>query len=69
MKLNWKSVLKIAAVTAAGAIVGSPDLQAAIVTAVPPPWNILVGMGFGFGALLLRSPATPAVTPPKPQPK
>ena len=65
--MNWKSPLKIILVAAAGALVASPELQALISAAVPPGWASVVGALFGVIALLLRSPATPAVEPPVPQ--
>lgn len=63
MKSKWMNVLKIVGVAAGGALVADPNVQQAVVTIVPPPWNVLVGMGFGIGALLIKPPQK--VAPPE----
>lgn len=56
MKLKWLNVLKVVGVAAGGALVADPTVQQAVTGVVPPPWNVLVGMGFGIGALLIKPP-------------
>jgi hypothetical protein len=63
MKKKWMNVLKIIGVAAGGAMVADPSVQQIVQSVVPPPWNVLVGVGFGIGALLVKPPskAEPAV--------
>ena len=68
MKAKWFNVLKVVGVVAGGALVTDPTIQQAVQSVVPPPFNLLVGMGFGIAALYIKPPKKDETLPP-PQPK
>lgn len=57
MKSKIFNILKVVGVAAGGALVVDPNVQTAVQSVLPPPYNMLAGTAFGIAALFIKSPA------------
>lgn len=60
MKSKLLNILKVVGVAAGGALVVDPNVQTAVQSVLPPPYNLLAGTAFGVAALFIKSPAQKA---------
>lgn len=63
MKKKLLNVLKVVGVAAGGALVVDPNVQTAVQSVLPPPYNLLAGTAFGVAALFIKSPAEKKAAP------
>lgn len=60
MKSKLFKILKVVGVAAGGALVVDPNVQTAVQSVLPPPYNLLAGTAFGVAALFIKSPVQKA---------
>lgn len=60
MKSKLFKILKVVGVAAGGALVVDPNVQTAVQSVLPPPYNLLAGTAFGVAALFIKSPTQKA---------
>ena len=65
MKSKIFKVLKVVGVAAGGALVVDPTVQQTVQSVLPPPYNLLVGVGFGVAALFVKPPKDPKASEEK----